>query len=150
MPEYFYDLAGVHISQHRLPVVPSHIYAFAVVNEIIQIQAALVLFSMDDVSDLFCEPGLPVGRQPHHLVLVSVLREAEELRERGIENAERMRKRHAAPDSDIAAVPEAPGCGGEVAGAIDAVHISALDKPATVCTDSMAVGQVQPIPGTAP
>lgn len=38
----------------------------------------------------------------------------------------------------------------EVTGSIDAVYVSALDTAATVCTNSVTVGQVQPIPGTAP
>ncbi len=42
------------------------------------------------------EPRLSVGGEPHHFVLIAVLRESEELGEGRIENAERVRKQGAA------------------------------------------------------
>src|SRR5262249_24481290 len=60
-----------------------------------------------------------VRRESHDLVLVAVMREAEILRERLVEDAERMRKRHAAADIDVAAAPQPPGRGGEIARPVD-------------------------------
>ena len=42
------------------------------------------------------QQGTAVRRKPHHLVLIAIMRKAEILRERLIENTERMRKIHAA------------------------------------------------------
>ena len=51
---------------------------------------------------------LAVGSKPHHLVLVAVVRKAEILRQRLIEDAERMRKIDAAVDRDLRAAARRP------------------------------------------
>ena len=60
-----------------------------------------------------------IGREAHHLVFVAVVRKAEILGQRLIEDAERMREVHAAVDRERAPSPHAPGCAGEVAEAVD-------------------------------
>ena len=65
------------------------------------------------------EARLAVGRQAHHLVFVAVLREAEELRERGVEQAERVRELDAAADVDVVAAADAPHDAAEVAEPVD-------------------------------
>ena len=65
------------------------------------------------------EARLAVGRETHDLVLVAVVREADELRHRLVEHAERMREVDAAVDRDRAALAQPPGRGGEIAEAVD-------------------------------
>ena len=63
--------------------------------------------------------GAAVGRKPHHLVLVAIMRKAEILRERLIEDAERMWEIYSAMGRDFAAACRTPGRAREIAEAID-------------------------------
>ena len=72
--------------------------------------------------DLLHEVGearLAIGRQPHHLVLVAIVREADELRHRLVEHAQRMREVDAAVDRQPAALTQPPGGRGKVAETVD-------------------------------
>ena len=60
-----------------------------------------------------------VGREAHHLALVAVLREAEPLRDRGVEDPERVREEHAVEDLDPVAAPVRQHRRCEVAEAVD-------------------------------
>ena len=65
------------------------------------------------------ERRLAVRREPHDFVLVAIMRKAQILRERLIEDAKRMRKKHASIDGDVGAPADPPGSAGEIAEAID-------------------------------
>ena len=61
----------------------------------------------------------PVRRQAHHLVLVAVFLEAEILRDRQVEHAERVREEHAIEHVEPAAAPVRNRDADEVAEPID-------------------------------
>src|SRR5438876_11761210 len=63
--------------------------------------------------------GLPIGRQAHDLVLVAVMRKTEVLRQRLIEDAERMCEIHLSFDGHRAPATQPPGRACEVT---EAVH----------------------------
>src|SRR4051794_8975138 len=90
------------------------------VPEIFQIQLeGAVVEQVDDTPHLVQPSRLAVGREPHDLVLVAVMREAEKLRHRLVENAERMREIHPAVYVHVTAPANAPGGAGEIPKAID-------------------------------
>ena len=63
---------------------------------------------------------LAIRRKPHHLVFVAIMGKAEILRQRLVEDAERMRKIHAAVlPRDRSPLPDAPSRTGEIAEAVD-------------------------------
>ena len=72
-----------------------------------------------DLSHGVHECRLAIGREPHDLVLVAVMRKAEILRQRLIKDAERMREIHASVDGNGFAPADPPGSAGEIAEAID-------------------------------
>src|SRR5215471_7293110 len=74
---------------------------------------------MNDATDLIEKPPLAVRRKPHHLVLVAILGESEELRERRVEQAQRMRELDRAPDLNLVAAPDTPHDAAEVAEPVD-------------------------------
>ena len=90
------------------------------VAEIAQIEGeAAVVLEPDDLLHLLDVARLAIGREAHHLVLVAVVREADELRHRLVEDAQRMREVDAAVDRDLAALAQTPGRRGKIA---EAVH----------------------------
>ena len=117
--EHVDHLLRIDRPERRLAAVPGHLDAFGVVDEVVEVEADLVAFDADDVADLRGEARLAVGRQAHHLVFVAVLREAEELRERGVEQAQRMRELDAAAHVDVVAAADAPHHAAEVAEPVD-------------------------------
>jgi hypothetical protein len=78
-----------------------------------------VVLETHDLLHLVDEARLAVGREPHHLVFVAIVREADELRHRLVEHAERMREVDAALDRELAALAQTPGGRREVAEAVD-------------------------------
>ena len=105
---------------HGLAVLPCVLEFLAVMAEAREIQreAAIALEPHDAAHGLEVF-RLAVGRQAHHLVFVAVVRKADELRDRLVEHAERMREMHAPIDADLAAAAQAPSRAGEIA---EAVH----------------------------
>src|SRR5712691_3416969 len=69
-----------------------------------------------------------IGRKPHHLVLVPVIRKTEILGERLVENAERMGEMHPALDSELAPPPYRPGRAREITEAVDRHHGRFLER----------------------
>ena len=65
------------------------------------------------------ERRLAVGRKAHDLVLVAIVGKAQILRQRLVEDAERMRKIHPPVDGDVLALADAPGGAGEIAEPVD-------------------------------
>ena len=72
-----------------------------------------------DLSHGVHECRLAIGREAHDLVFVAVMRKAQILRQRLIEDAERMREIHASVDGDGLASADPPRSAGEVAEAVD-------------------------------
>ncbi len=62
---------------------------------------------------------LAIRGEAHHLVFVAIVREADELRHRLVEHAERVREVDAAIDGEFAALTQSPGGGGEIDDAVD-------------------------------
>jgi hypothetical protein len=92
-------------------------------GEVVEVEPALNVVTHDlgsnDLAYSIREARLPVGGEAHHFVLVAVLRKAEELRERGIEDAEGVRKQDGALDLDLVALADAPHDAAEVAETVD-------------------------------
>ena len=84
----------------------------------VELEGAVVL-RLHDLLHEVDEARLAVGGEPHHLVFVAVVREADELRHRLVEHAERMGEVDAAVDRETAALAQAPGGRREVAEAVD-------------------------------
>ena len=76
------------------PVVPLIGDVLAVMAEIVEVELerAVWLAAARSGASRRMHDGLAIGREPHDLVLVAVVRKAEILRERLVEDAERMRE----------------------------------------------------------
>src|SRR5690349_20736367 len=78
-------------ANHRRAMVPHHLDAFRVMAKVIQVQTKLpALFGADDLAKLIDEPWPAVRRKAHHLALIAVMRKAEKLRRRGVDDAGRV------------------------------------------------------------
>lgn len=113
------EFVGVHWTERWLTTVPAHDHALIVMGEVTEVEADLIVMSADDVADLLEESRLAVSGESHHLVLVAILGEAEELGEGGVEETEGVREADGAADVDVVAAADAPHDAAEVAEAID-------------------------------
>ena len=109
-------------------------------GEVVQIKPALILLGADHAPHLFGKPRLPIRGETHHLVLVAILGEAEELRKRGIENAQRMREGNGAPHFYLIALPYAPHHAAEITEAVDGDDGGLLKGRCEECA-----GEVRPV-----
>ena len=89
------------------------------VNEVIEVESYLVAGGADHLADLRYKARLAIGGEAHHLVLVAVLGEAEELGESGVEQAERVGEPDRAMDVEMVALADAPHEAAEIAEAVD-------------------------------
>src|ERR1035441_1992777 len=71
----------------RRAIFPRHVHAFRVVLEVVEVQFKADVIDSNNVSELFEVTRTPIGRKPHHLSFVSVLRESQVLTGGGINNA---------------------------------------------------------------
>ena len=73
----------------RRAFVPRHLDAVGVVQKIIQVESKsrFVTVGADDVAKQLDEARLAVGREPHDLAFVAVVREADELCRRSVDDA---------------------------------------------------------------
>src|ERR1700730_16222454 len=107
-------------SHFRRAILPGVRNVIGVVTKIFEVQPESSIGSNpNDLAQLFEESRLAIRRQAHHFVFVSVMRETDELGERGIKNAERVRKINAIVDLDFVAVAESERGAGKVAEAVD-------------------------------
>src|SRR5262249_14967259 len=113
------ELLGVDGSERRLAAGPSHLDAFRVMAEVVEVEADLIAFDAHYVADLIDEAGLAVRAEAHHFVLVTVLGESEELRKGGVEQTERVWEADAAGDFHLVAASDAPHHAAEVAEPVD-------------------------------
>src|SRR6202030_2085345 len=65
------------------------------------------------------ERGLAIGCEPHNFVLVAIVREAQILRQRLIEDAQRMRKISPPVDRNVLALPDSPRSASKVPKSVD-------------------------------
>jgi hypothetical protein len=69
-------------------ILPGVRNVFDVVTEKFQVQSKTAVgFDTDDFAEWFEKVGFAVRRESHHFIFVAVLREAEELGQRGVKNA---------------------------------------------------------------
>ncbi len=60
-----------------------------------------------------------IGRQPHYLVFVAILREPEITRQSLVKDAERVRKKNSSVEPDLGPFPDPPRRAGKIAEAIE-------------------------------
>src|ERR1035437_9568902 len=109
-PEQRFQCRRIEVRERRLPAFPLVTDSLPMVAEIIEVQPIRsISLQRHDPPHLRHKTRLTVGRQTHHLVLVSIMRKAEVLRHRLIENAKRMRKINPLVDFDAVARADAPG-----------------------------------------
>src|SRR5205085_12311169 len=86
------ELVGEDTADCGRAFVPAHLDALGVVSEVVQVQAeAPALVRAYDVAELLHEARGPVRREAHHLPLVAVVGEAEELCGRRVKYPRRVR-----------------------------------------------------------
>ncbi len=119
-PERLDEPVGEDRRDRRLALVPDHVDALLVVGEPVEIEEEEVFVRRDDVAQ---RPAVrlrvAVRREAHHLPLVSVVREAEVLGQRGVEHPERVREEDAVEHLDRAAAADRGEGRAEVAEAVD-------------------------------
>src|SRR5690349_18176250 len=121
-PEDVGEPLGVDRPGNRFATFPRHLDAAAVMSEVVEVEANLVAGNVDQLPHLRQEARLAVCSEAHHFVLVSVFWKTEVLRERRIEQAERMRKADRAESVEVVTAAHAPHHAGEIAEAIDGDH----------------------------
>ena len=96
-PERARVLIRKDASDDRRPLIPTHVDALSVMPEVVKVQLeAPIVTRADDVAELRHEARLAIGREAHHLALVTIVRETQELRSGRIDDAGRMRILHLA------------------------------------------------------
>ena len=119
-PEQIRERRRIERPDRGRAVVPLVLDLLAVMPEAVEVQPkAPALLQRHDLAHRVEIRRLAVRRQSHHLVFVAVVRKAEELRDRLVEDAERVRKIDALLDLDRGAAAHAPRRAGEVAEAVD-------------------------------
>ncbi len=97
LPERFPHLVREHRADRGLAIVPRHRDSLAVMQEVVEVQPDLVFFGADQFARLLGKSRLAVRGEAHHLVFVAVLGEAQKLRERRVEQSQRMRETERRP-----------------------------------------------------
>ena len=119
LTEGFEHPAGIDRAKRRLTIVPRHFHALTVVDEVVEIQADLILFGTHYLTDFVDEARLTVCGEAHHFVLVSILRKAEELSECRVEQPEGMGEMDAARYVNLIAFTDAPHDAGKITEAVN-------------------------------
>src|SRR5581483_75680 len=110
-------------------VLPRHVDAFGKMPEVPQVEPkGAVRKCRDEPTQIRAEPWLTVRGESHHLVLVTEVGEAQELRYRRVEEAERVREVHSLEDVDPMVVADCQHGGHEVAESIDGEAHRALER----------------------
>src|SRR5206468_378346 len=113
----------------RLAIVPGHARAFGPVAEVREVQLEVAARKeAHERANLIYEIGTSVRREPHHLELVAVFREAEVLRDREVEQPEGMWKMRAVDDVEIGAASDCPRGADEIAEAVDRAHRRIVER----------------------
>ncbi len=119
---------GEDAPDRRRPFVPGHVDALLVVQEVVEAELEHGPVELHELAHLVEVARLAVGGEAHHLALVAVVREAEPLRDGGVEDPERVRVEDAL--EHLEAVPVALGehRRGEVAEAVDREDRRVLER----------------------
>src|SRR5436305_12300369 len=80
---------------------PALVGTLAVVREVIEVEREERPVEADEPPELVDVRTLAVRSEPHHLAFVAVVREAEPLRDRRVEEPERVREEHAAEHLEL-------------------------------------------------
>ena len=112
----------------RRPLVPGHVDALLVVQEVVEAELEHRPVELHELAHLVEVARLAVGREAHHLALVAVVREAEPLRDRGVEDPERVRVEDALEHLELVAVALGEHRRGEVAEAVDGEDRGVLER----------------------
>src|SRR6185437_9013678 len=104
----------------------------------VEVETALIVVCIHDVVKLRDKSGLAVSRETHHLILVSIFREAEKLGKRGIENSERMREGDGAFQLDFVSPSDTPHDAAEIPKTIDRDNGSFIEWRAKECAGQMS------------
>ena len=108
-PQQLLERRRKQIAELRRSVRPLIGHVFAMMAEEFQIELeAAVWKQAHNLPHGVQKRGAAVRRKSHHLVLVAIMRKAEILRERLIEDAERMREIYSAVGRDFAAICRTP------------------------------------------
>src|SRR5258708_154013 len=73
--ERFGHFVGISGAESWLTAIPAHVDALGVMDEVIEIETALIAGGSNDIADLLDEARLAIGGEAHHLVLITVLGE---------------------------------------------------------------------------
>ena len=115
-PEQIGQLRRIQITHARFAVLPLVFDSFSMMAKIIQIQTeGAVFLKFNDPPHLMQQTRLAVGRKPHDLVFIAVIRKTKVLRQRLIKDAEGMREIDFVLHLDRRATPDPPGRAGEIA-----------------------------------
>src|SRR5580704_12036856 len=117
--ELLRHLLRKHRAQFRLPAVPSHVHAFAVMGKVIEIQPTLISVGPNHAPHQFGKPGLAISREAHHLIFVAELGKTKELRERGVEDAQRVREGDRSSYLYLIVHPHSPHYAAEITETVD-------------------------------
>src|SRR5271157_2637358 len=131
LAQTFNQVIRVESADGGLATFPRHLGARAVMEEVVASQLEVhptAVGRNHDPPELVQKFRLAVGGKSHHFVFVPVLREAQVLRERGIENSQRMRKRDRAHRLDLATAPHTPHRAGEVAESVKRKYRRLLER----------------------
>jgi hypothetical protein len=97
-------------------------------GEVVEVELHLGSSDTHDVADLLRVNRLTIGGQTHQLVLVAILREAEELGEGGVKDPKRVREAGGTLDVDIGALAHAPHDAAEIAEAVHRDHRGFIER----------------------
>ncbi len=115
-------------ADRRRPLVPAHVHAFLVVDEEVEVELEDVALRTHDPPHLVEKARRAVRREAHHLALVAVLREAEPLGDRGVEDPERVREQDALEHAERGSAALREHRRGEVAEAVDGQDRGVLER----------------------
>jgi hypothetical protein len=113
---------GEDPTDRRRLVVPGHVDALAVVGEVVQPELEQRPVELDEPAHLVEVHRLAVRSEAHDLSLVAVVREAEPLRDRRVEDPERVREENPVEHLELVVAPVREHRAREVSEAIDRHH----------------------------
>src|ERR1051326_5616965 len=107
-------------ADHRRTFIPRHLNSLGVMAKVIEVQTKLpVLFGANDLAKLVDESRPAVRREAHHLAFVAVMRKAEKLCCRRVDDAGRVWILNLAKDVDRVSLTQRPHRRDEIAEAVD-------------------------------
>ena len=128
-PEDLLEARREDAADRRRPLRPRHVDAAVVVREVVEVQLEELAVQLHEVAHLRAvHVRLAVRREPHHLPLVAVLREAEPLRDGRVVDAERVRERDTVEHLQPVAATDRDERRREVAEAVERQHRRLVER----------------------